>query len=80
MSILEFPNPGEAKGTPRIRVERGEFFADIVLDRKSTPEAYFVIVQQHGSAVVLRLDRHESFEAARNSAENALQKLAQKVA
>ena len=80
MNVLEFPNPGEAKGIPRIRLERGGFFADIVLDRKSTPEAYYVIVQQHGSAVVLRLDRHESFEAARNSAHRALQILAEKAA
>lgn len=80
MTVLEFPNPDNAKGIPRIRMERGSFFADIVLDRQSGPEVYYVIVQQHGSVVVLRLDRHESFQAARNSAEHALQMLADKAA
>ena len=63
-----------------MRIEHGSFFADIVLDRKSAPETYYVIVQQHGSAVVLGLDRHESFEAARNSANRALQMLTEKAA
>ena len=80
MNVLEFPNPGKAKGIPRIRLERGSFFADIVLDRKARPEAYYVIVQQHGSAVVLSLDRHHSFDAARSSAHRALIMLAEKAA
>ena len=80
MNVVEFPNPGKAKGIPRIRLERGSYFADIVLDRHGRPEVYYVIVQQHGSAVVLSLDRHESFQAARDSAEHALQMLAKKAA
>jgi transcriptional antiterminator Rof (Rho-off) len=80
MNVLEFPNPGDAKGIPRIRLERGSFFADIVLDRHERPEVYYVIVQQHGSAVVLSLDRHSSFDAARSSADRALQKLDRRAA
>ena len=80
MNVLEFPNPGKAKGIPRIRIERGNFFADIVLDCKAQPEAYYVIVQQHGSTVVLSLDRHNSFDAARSSAHRTLIMLAEKAA
>ena len=72
MTVLEFPNPNQSKGVPRIRVERGNLFADIVLDRQSVPNSFYVIVQEHGSPSVLRLDRYESFEDANRAANYAL--------
>lgn len=76
MQILEFPNPDSARGVPRIRIEHASFFADIVLDRRNQPDAYYVIVQQHGSASVLSLHRCESLDEARSSADRALSALA----
>lgn len=76
MTVLEFPNPSRAKGIPRIRVERGDLFADIVLDQQSGPDVYWVIVQRHGSSAVLSLERHLSYEDATSSAEHWLGVLA----
>jgi hypothetical protein len=61
-------------------MERGNLFADIIPDRRSGPDIYYVIVQERGSSEVLSLDRHESLQAAENSAEYVLRALAEKAA
>ena len=80
MTVLEFPNPGGSKGIPRMRLEGGDMFADIILDQRSRPDAYYVIVQRHGSPRVYSLDRHGSLEEARHSAERALRSFVKKAA
>ena len=75
MTVFEFPNPDNAKDVPRIRVQRGMFFADIILDRRSTPSVYIVILQQYGSQMVRGISQHASMDEAQQSAEEDLQKL-----
>ena len=80
MPVFEFPSPSEVSDIPRVRVERGQFFADIITDQKSDPVMYIVILQQRGSSFVRAISQHGSMDEAQQSAEQRLQRLASRAA
>ncbi|HEV2112607.1 MAG TPA: hypothetical protein VGR50_00585 [Terriglobales bacterium] len=80
MAVFEFPNPSGVRRVPRIRLEQWPFFADIIMDRRSDPVMYIVIVQQHGSPLVRGISQHASMDEAQKSAKEDLEKLAARVA
>ncbi len=53
---------------PRIRLQTGELFAEIIHDRRSRPALFFVVVQRRGSAEILLLEHFSSRSEAEASA------------
>jgi hypothetical protein len=45
---------------PRIRLERGELFAEIIHDRRSHPALFFALVHRQGSPEILMLGQFRS--------------------
>ena len=62
------PNP------PRIRL--GNYYADIVIDRRSDPMIYHWLIQKTGSADILMWRQEYSLEAATREANAALERFA----
>lgn len=79
MTVMRFPGPS-GEGVPYTRLERGPFFADIIMDKQSDPAVYITVVQQRGSPMVRAITQHLSMDEARESAEERLEKLAARVA
>ncbi len=53
---------------PRIRLQRGELFAEIIHERRSRPALFFVVVQRRGSDEILLLGQFDSGSEAEASA------------
>ena len=80
MPVIQFPVQPEAGDTPRLRIERAQFFADIITDKQSHPVTYIVILQQQGSPLVRGISQHQSIAEARKSAGQRLERLAARAA
>ncbi|HEX6805775.1 MAG TPA: hypothetical protein VF133_18985 [Terriglobales bacterium] len=57
------------------RLSRGSFFADFRRDKRLFPEVYHCIVQRAGEAQILAWTQHTTLDAARQAAEDHLQRL-----
>lgn len=57
------------------RVRRGEFFADLIRDKRLRPEVYHCVVQRDGSTEILVWTQSRSLESALEAAEAHLQRL-----
>ncbi len=53
---------------PRTRLLAGEFFADIIQDRRTRPPLFLCVVQRHGSREVLFLGQFHSEPDAETAA------------
>lgn len=80
MTVLAFQKPTDPDDVARVRLEDGMFFADIVLDSKSDPAVYIVVLQEHDSHLVRGITRHASMKAAELSARNHLNQLSARAA
>lgn len=80
MTVLAFREPADPNDVPRVRIEDGVFFADIVVDRHYDPAVYMVVLQEYGSNLVRGITRHSSMKAAELSARNHLNRLSARAA
>ena len=80
MTVLALSNSPGPQEVPRVRVERGLFFADIIVDSRSEPIQYIAVLQQRGSSMVIRITNHPSMDEAQRSARHDLEKLAARAA
>lgn len=62
---------------PKTRLRRGDFFADIVTDRREDPPFFHVVVQHSGSNEILGLCQLQSHQSALDYAETYLCQLAE---
>jgi hypothetical protein len=80
MTALKYSTSSDPQSVPRTRVERGMFFADIIVDHLSDPVQYIVVLQQRGSSQVIRISNHLSMDEAQKSARHDLERLAARAA
>ncbi len=70
------PNPGSEQAVRAAnRIEIGEYFADILLDRRSYPEVVHWIVQRRGSPEIIQWGHEDNFEAASKAAVSWIESL-----
>lgn len=70
VAIME--GTGRSKAPAELRLTRGEFFADILLDQRDNSHVYHWIVQKSGSPEILQMGQARSYDEARRCAEQSL--------
>jgi hypothetical protein len=86
MNVLEFEwrplddrrRRQDPTGMPRTKMRRGQYYAEIVLDRRAKPAFYHAVVQKKGSTDILSLTQHRTLDQARHAAETALDEVSRK--
>ena len=63
-------------GMPRILVRRGGYFAEIIEDRRVRPSLFICIVQRTASPEILWCSQHRSFNDAKLTAQEQLDRRA----